>query len=44
MVLPGELAQTIRYVIEAPPHLQLDKIGISHVKQWRGDYPEWIET
>lgn len=43
MVLPEELAQTIRYVIEAPAHLQLEKIGIGHIKQWRGDYPDWIE-
>lgn len=43
MVLPTELAQTVRYVIEASLHLQLEKIGISHIKQWRGDYPEWIE-
>lgn len=44
MVNPAELAQTIRYVIEAPEHIQLEKIGISHIKQWRGNYPEWIET
>ncbi len=43
MVTPEELAQTIRYVIEAPDHLQLERIGISHIKQWRGDYPDWIE-
>ncbi len=44
MVKPEELARTIRYVIEAPEYLQLEKIGISHVKQWRGNYPEWIEA
>lgn len=43
LVLPEELAQTIRYVIEAPEHLMIEKVGISHIKQWRGKYPDWIE-
>jgi 3-oxoacyl-[acyl-carrier protein] reductase len=43
MILPKELAQTIRYAIEMPDHLQLDNLGISHIKQPRPDYPNWIE-
>jgi NADP-dependent 3-hydroxy acid dehydrogenase YdfG len=43
MILPEELAQTIRYAIDLPDHLQLDDIGISHIKQPRPDYPNWIE-
>lgn len=43
MILPRELAELIRYVIELSPHLQLDTIGISHIKQPRPDYPNWIE-
>lgn len=43
MVKPKELAEIVRFVINTPSHLQLDTIGISHVKQWRGDFPEWVE-
>jgi NAD(P)-dependent dehydrogenase (short-subunit alcohol dehydrogenase family) len=43
MILPGELAQTVRYVVELPDHLQLDTVGMSHIKQTRPTYPEWIE-
>ncbi|OGL36874.1 hypothetical protein A3E49_01070 [Candidatus Saccharibacteria bacterium RIFCSPHIGHO2_12_FULL_49_19] len=43
MVLPSELAKIVRYVIELPGHLQLDTVGISHIKQYRGGYPDWIE-
>lgn len=43
MVLPEELAKTMRYAIELPDHLQLDTIGMSHIKQTRPDYPDWIE-
>lgn len=39
MILPEELARTIRYAIELPDHLQLDTLGISHVGQPRPDYP-----
>jgi NAD(P)-dependent dehydrogenase (short-subunit alcohol dehydrogenase family) len=44
MIVPQELAAVVRYVIEGPDHLQLDRIGMSHINQWRGEYPEWIET
>src|SRR3989344_415162 len=43
MVLPSELAKVVRYVIELPDHLQLDTVGISHIKKYRGEYPDWIE-
>lgn len=43
MILPEELAKTVRYAIEMPGHLQLDNLGISHIKQPRPDYPNWIE-
>ena len=43
MVLPPELAKVVRYVIELPDHLQLDTVSISHIKQFRGEYPDWIE-
>lgn len=43
MILPKELAQVIKYVVEAPDHIQFDTINLSHVKQWRANYPEWIE-
>ena len=43
MVLPEELAKLIRYAIELPDHLQLDTLSVSHIKQARADYPEWIE-
>lgn len=43
MILPEELAETIRYAIDLPDHLQLDSLGISHIKQPRPDYPDWIE-
>lgn len=43
MILPQELAQVIRYVMEAPNHLQFDTINLSHIKQWRGEYPDFIE-
>jgi 3-oxoacyl-[acyl-carrier protein] reductase len=43
MVTPKELAEVVRYVIDLPGHLQLDTVGISHIQQFRGDYPEWIE-
>jgi 3-oxoacyl-[acyl-carrier protein] reductase len=43
MILPEELARTVRYAIELPDHLQLDTVCMSHVKQSRPDYPDWIE-
>jgi 3-oxoacyl-[acyl-carrier protein] reductase len=43
MLLPRELARTARYVIELPPHLQIDTVVMSHIKQARPDYPEWVE-
>ncbi len=43
MILPEELAETVRMAIEMPNHLQLDNLGISHIKQPRPDYPDWIE-
>jgi NAD(P)-dependent dehydrogenase (short-subunit alcohol dehydrogenase family) len=43
MILPEELAKMVLYAIEMPDHLQLDNLGISHLKQSRPDYPDWIE-
>lgn len=43
MILPGELAATVRYMIELPDHLQLDSVGMSHINQVRPGYPEWVE-
>jgi NADP-dependent 3-hydroxy acid dehydrogenase YdfG len=43
-LLPAEdLAKLIRYVIELPPHIQIDTISPSHIKQTRPDFPEWVE-
>lgn len=42
-IVPEDLAQIIRYVIELPDNLQLDTVGLSHIKQPRADYPEWVE-
>jgi hypothetical protein len=33
----------VRAAIELPDHLQFDSIGISHIKQPRPDYPNYIE-
>jgi 3-oxoacyl-[acyl-carrier protein] reductase len=43
MILPAELAVQVRAAIELPDHLQFDNIGISHIKQPRPDYPNYIE-
>jgi 3-oxoacyl-[acyl-carrier protein] reductase len=43
LILPGDLAQLVRYAIELPPHLQLDTLGVSHIDQSRPDYPELVE-
>jgi len=43
MILPEELAKTVRYIVELPAHLQLDTVCMSHINQGRPDYPEWIE-
>jgi NAD(P)-dependent dehydrogenase (short-subunit alcohol dehydrogenase family) len=43
MILPEELARSIRSIIEMPDHLQVDTFGLSHIKQNRPDYPDWID-
>lgn len=43
LIPPKDLAQVIRYAIEAPDHIQLDIIRLSHIKQDRPDFPEWVE-
>jgi len=43
IMLPEDLAKTIRYVVELPDHLQLDTVCMSHIKQTRPDYPGWIQ-
>lgn len=43
LVSPKDLAEIIRYAIESPDHIQLDTIRLSHIKQERPDFPEWVE-
>ncbi len=43
LILPEDLAKLVRYAIEMPPHLQLDTFSVSHLKQARPDFPEWVE-
>lgn len=43
MILPKDLAQIVRQAIEVPDHIQLDTIRVSHIKQDRPDFPEWVE-
>ncbi|HEY1835767.1 MAG TPA: SDR family oxidoreductase [Candidatus Saccharimonadales bacterium] len=43
IILPEDLAKTVRYCLELPDHLQLDTVGISHIKQSRPDFPAWAE-
>lgn len=42
-LLPGEVAKLVNYVISAPDHIQFDTVGVGHIKQWRGEYPGWLE-
>lgn len=44
LVPPEDLANIILQAIETPDYIQLEKVGISHVQQSRGSYPDWIET
>lgn len=43
MLLPRELAEVVRNIIEQPDHIQLDTVVVSHIRQSRPDYPEWVE-
>lgn len=43
MMPPKDIAQIIRYAIETPDYIQLDTVRLSHIKQTRPDFPEWVE-
>lgn len=43
ILLPEDVAKTVRNIIEQPGHVQLDTVVMSHIKQQRPDYPEWVE-
>ena len=40
---PMEIGEVVKYVIKRPPFVQIDVVELSHIKQWRGTKPDWIE-
>jgi len=43
LINPDDIGELVRYIISCPPALQIDTVGLTHIRQWRGDRPGWIE-
>lgn len=40
---PNEIGEMVSYIISRPPTVQIDLVELSHIRQWRGKKPPWIE-
>lgn len=43
LLSPLEIGEAVSYIIDRPATVQIDVLGLSHIKQWRGTKPGWIE-
>ncbi len=43
LLSPDEIASTVEYILSRPATVQIETIQLSHIKQWRGVKPSWIE-
>lgn len=43
LLSPNEIADTVEYILTRPNTVQIETIQLSHIKQWRGVKPSWIE-
>lgn len=40
---PDEIGQLVAYIVNTTPTTQIDLVELSHIRQWRGKKPPWIE-
>lgn len=40
---PQEIGKVVGFIINTNPLTQIDTIELSHIRQWRGNKPPWIE-
>ncbi len=43
MLNPDEVGKLAAFIISASPTTQIDWVELSHIKQWRGEKPPWVE-
>jgi len=40
---PDEIGKLVAYIVSRPPTVQIDLVELSHIRQWRGKKPPWME-
>ncbi len=40
---PEEIGKLVNFIVNTSPLTQIDTVELSHIKQWRGTKPPWIE-